>query len=68
MQSLTPGQQVIKIVNEELTKLMGDKETKINFASSPPTVILMCGLQGLVKQLLQLNWPIILRNKIKGLY
>ena len=46
MQSLTPGQQVIKIVNEELTKLMGDKETKINFASSPPTVILMCGLQG----------------------
>ncbi|MEW8972799.1 MAG: signal recognition particle protein [Tissierellaceae bacterium] len=46
MQSLTPGQQVIKIVNEELTKLMGDRETKINFASSPPTVILMCGLQG----------------------
>lgn len=46
MESLTPGQQVIKIVNEELTKLMGDKESKINFASSPPTVILMCGLQG----------------------
>ena len=46
MQSLTPGQQVIKIVNEELTKLMGDRETKINFASSPPTIILMCGLQG----------------------
>ncbi len=46
MQSLTPGQHVIKIVNEELTKLMGDKESKINFASSPPTVILMCGLQG----------------------
>ncbi|MDR7869919.1 MAG: signal recognition particle protein [Tissierellaceae bacterium] len=46
MQSLTPGQQVIKIVNDELTKLMGDNEAKINFASSPPTVILMCGLQG----------------------
>jgi len=46
MESLTPGQHVIKIVNEELTKLMGDKEVKLNFASSPPTVILMCGLQG----------------------
>ncbi|HSH35877.1 signal recognition particle protein [Schnuerera sp.] len=46
MESLTPGQQVIKIVNEELTKLMGEKETKLNFASTPPTVILMCGLQG----------------------
>ena len=46
MQSLTPGQQVIKIVNEELTKLMGESESKINFASKPPTVILMCGLQG----------------------
>ncbi|MFA5575782.1 MAG: signal recognition particle protein [Tissierellaceae bacterium] len=46
MESLTPGQQVIKIVNEELTDLMGEKEAKINFSSSPPTVILMCGLQG----------------------
>lgn len=46
MKSLTPGQQVIKIVNEELTKLMGERESKINFASKPPTIILMCGLQG----------------------
>ncbi|MCF6466403.1 signal recognition particle protein [Clostridium sp. Cult2] len=46
MESLTPGQQVIKIVNEELTKLMGEKESKLAFASTPPTVILMCGLQG----------------------
>ncbi|MCK9443547.1 MAG: signal recognition particle protein [Tissierellaceae bacterium] len=46
MESLTPGQQVIKIVNEELTKLMGERESKINFSSNPPTVILMCGLQG----------------------
>ncbi len=46
MESLTPGQQVIKIVNNELTKLMGDSEVKLNFASTPPTVILMCGLQG----------------------
>ena len=46
MESLTPGQHVIKIVNEELTKLMGEKESKISFASNPPTIIMMCGLQG----------------------
>jgi signal recognition particle subunit SRP54 len=46
MESLTPGQQVIKIVNEELTNLMGKSEAKLSFSSSPPTVILMCGLQG----------------------
>lgn len=46
MQSLTPGQQVVKIVNEELTALMGSEQSKIVFASNPPTVILMCGLQG----------------------
>jgi signal recognition particle subunit SRP54 len=46
MESLTPGQQVVKIVNEELTNLMGEKEVKLNFSSTPPTVILMCGLQG----------------------
>ena len=46
MNSLTPGQHVIKIVNEELTNLMGDTEAKIKFSSNPPTVILMSGLQG----------------------
>lgn len=46
MGSLTPGQQVIKIVNEELTYLMGEKEEKLNFASTPPTIILISGLQG----------------------
>jgi len=46
MQSLTPGQQVIKIVNEELTDLMGGTQSKINMASNPPTVIMMVGLQG----------------------
>ncbi|MDE5582929.1 MAG: signal recognition particle protein [Ruminococcus sp.] len=44
--SLTPAQQVIKIVNEELCSLMGNKNSHINFASKPPTVIMMCGLQG----------------------
>jgi len=46
MKSLTPGQMVIKIVNEELTSLMGDKVEKLDFASQPPTVIMLCGLQG----------------------
>lgn len=44
--SLTPAQQVIKIVNEELCSLMGSSNSRINFASKPPTVIMMCGLQG----------------------
>lgn len=46
LQSLTPGQQVIKLVNEELTNLMGKTQSKIEFGSKPPTVILMAGLQG----------------------
>jgi len=46
MESLTPGQQVIKIVNEELTKMMGEKEEKLNASPTPPTIVLMCGLQG----------------------
>ena len=46
MESLTPAQQVIKIVNEELTALMGKKEEKIQIDSNPPTVIMLCGLQG----------------------
>src|SRR6187431_2130947 len=43
---LNPGQQVIKIVNEELTSLMGGSSAGITFAPRPPTVILMAGLQG----------------------
>lgn len=46
LQSLTPAQQVIKIVQHELTELMGSSSYKINFASNHPTVIMMCGLQG----------------------
>jgi signal recognition particle subunit SRP54 len=43
---LNPGQQVVKIVNEELTKLMGGASTGLSFSPRPPTVILMAGLQG----------------------
>ena len=46
MKSLTPGQQIIKIVNEELCELMGSTNAKLVVASKPPTVIMMCGLQG----------------------
>ena len=46
LESLVPYQQVIKIVNEELTALMGSTESKIKIASKPPTVIMMVGLQG----------------------
>src|SRR5215207_11351287 len=43
---LNPGQQVVKIVNEELTKLMGGASIGLSFSPRPPTVILMAGLQG----------------------
>ncbi|MED3982772.1 signal recognition particle protein [Peribacillus simplex] len=46
LKSLTPGQQVIKVVKEELTELMGGEQSKIAVASKPPTVIMMVGLQG----------------------
>jgi signal recognition particle subunit SRP54 len=46
MESLTPAQMVIKIVNEELVNLMGAEDARIEFASKPPTIIMLCGLQG----------------------
>ncbi len=46
LESLNPAQQVIKIVNEELIALMGPSNAKLTVASNPPTVIMMCGLQG----------------------
>lgn len=46
MESLTPGQHVIKIVHEELISLMGNSESKLNISPAPPTVIMFAGLQG----------------------
>ena len=46
MESLTPAQMVIKIVNEELTDLMGGTQSRLAYASHPPTIVMMCGLQG----------------------
>lgn len=46
MESLTPGQQVVKIVNEEIISLMGNDASSLNFSNTPPTVIMLVGLQG----------------------
>ena len=46
MEALNPGQQIVKIVNEELTALMGGSQAKLTIAPKPPTVIMMVGLQG----------------------
>jgi len=46
MESLTPGQQVVKIVNEELTRLMGEKQSGLNPAKKSPQILMLAGLQG----------------------
>lgn len=46
MESLTPANQIVKIVNEELTALMGQSNAKLEISSKPPTVVMLCGLQG----------------------
>ncbi|HEL7480334.1 TPA: signal recognition particle protein [Listeria monocytogenes] len=63
MKSLTPGQQVIKIVQEELTSLMGGEESKIGIADRPPTVIMMVGLQGAGKTTTSGKLANLLRKK-----
>lgn len=62
LNSLTPGQMVIKIVNEEMIALMGDTTTEITFVSGGPTVIMMCGLQGAGKTTMSAK----LAGKFKG--
>ncbi|EMH0511714.1 signal recognition particle protein [Listeria monocytogenes] len=63
MKSLTPGQQVIKIVQEELTSLMGGEESKIGTADRPPSVIMMVGLQGAGKTTTSGKLANLLRKK-----
>ncbi len=65
LESLTPAQQVIKIVNEELTELMGAKAVKINFGSKTPAVIMMVGLQGAGKTTTSAKIGGILKNQGK---
>lgn len=65
LNSLTPGQQVIKIVNEELTALMGTTQSKLTFSSSPPTIIMLVGLQGAGKTTMAGKLSNMLRKKGK---
>jgi len=62
LKSLTPGQQVVKIVQEELTALMGSGDSKLAFASRPPTVILLAGLQGSGKTTAAAKLALLLRK------
>lgn len=63
MSSLTPGQQVVKIVNEELTDLMGGEESKLTMSTQPPTVLMMVGLQGAGKTTTTGKLASLLRKK-----
>lgn len=65
LESLTPAQQVIKIVNDELTNLMGGSESKLNFNSVGPTVIMMVGLQGAGKTTMSGKLALQLRKQNK---
>ena len=61
--SVTPGQQVVKIVHEELTALMGSGDSRLAFAARPPTVILLAGLQGSGKTTAAAKLGLLLRKE-----
>lgn len=63
MESLTPAQMVIKIVNEELTQLMGGTRTRLASAPHPPTIVMMCGLQGSGKTTHSAKLALMLKNQ-----
>jgi signal recognition particle subunit SRP54 len=63
LRSLTPGQQVVKIVHEELTELMGAGSSKLAIAGKPPTVILLAGLQGSGKTTAAAKLAVLLRKE-----
>lgn len=65
LSSLNPAQQVVKIVNEELIALMGSKNAKLEVSSKPPTVIMMCGLQGAGKTTLCGKLAVFLKKQGK---
>jgi signal recognition particle subunit SRP54 len=64
--SLTPGQEVVKIVHEELTEIMGSGDSKLAFAGRPPTVILLAGLQGSGKTTAAAKLALLLRKEGKS--
>jgi signal recognition particle subunit SRP54 len=63
LKSLTPGQQVVKIVQEELTTLMGSGDSRLAFTGRPPTVILLAGLQGAGKTTAAAKLALLLRKE-----
>src|SRR2546426_92672 len=63
LKSLTPGQQVVKIVHEELTRIMGGADSRLAFAGRPPTVILLVGLQGSGKTTAAAKLALLLRKE-----
>jgi signal recognition particle subunit SRP54 len=65
LKSLTPGQQVVKVVHEELTAIMGSGDSKLAFAGRPPTVILLAGLQGSGKTTAAAKLALMLRKEGK---
>ncbi len=65
LKSLTPAQQVVKIVHEELTELMGSGSSKLAYAGKPPTVILLAGLQGSGKTTAAAKLALLLRKEGK---
>jgi signal recognition particle subunit SRP54 len=65
LQSLNPSQQVVKIVNEELIALMGSTNSKLEVSPKPPTVIMMCGLQGAGKTTLCGKLAVLLKKQGK---
>lgn len=65
LKSLTPAQQIVKIVNEELVALMGSKHQKLEVGDKPPTVYMMCGLQGAGKTTMCGKLALYLKNKAK---
>ena len=65
LNSLTPGQQVIKIVRDELVSLMGETNAKLEISSTPPTIIMMCGLQGAGKTTMAGKLALMLKKQGK---
>ncbi|MCI8434985.1 MAG: signal recognition particle protein [Clostridia bacterium] len=65
LNSLTPGQQVVKIVNDELVRVMGGTVSKLEVSPKPPTVIMMCGLQGAGKTTMCGKLALMLRKQGK---
>ena len=66
LEALSPAQQIIKIVNDELTQLLGGTQSKLTVADKPPTVIMLVGLQGAGKTTTAGKLGSLLRKKAKS--